>query len=162
MKQYLLILILMASTLCAISQVDENSYMIQNVGTGKVMRIKDANVKNGTPIIAYSPVEWKCVTWDFRKLANGNYHLVNLFSGKTMQPAVDGKGLEEQILDKNSTTQEYQVVKTSANHYLIKLWGTQLYLTAPDDASDTDLIALTPRKDSDLQLWTFKEQHPKL
>ncbi len=103
------------------SQVEENSYMVQNVGTGKVMRIKDANSKNGTPIVAYSPVEWKCVTWDFRKLANGNYHLVNLFSGKTMQPATDGKAMEEQPLDKNSETQQFQVVKTSRNQYEIKL-----------------------------------------
>jgi len=162
MKQYIWIFTLLLCTLSAMSQVEENSYMVQNVGTGKVMRIKDTNSKNGTPIVAYSPVEWKCVTWDFRKLANGNYHLVNLFSGKTMQPATDGKAMEEQPLDKNSETQQFQVVKTSRNQYEIKLKGSDLYLTAPDENTGFDQITLAPRNGTDLQRWTFKEQHPKL
>ncbi len=61
-------------------------FALKNVHTGKYVRIKDANGANGTPIVAYSPEDWKCMTWEFQPSANGCYTLKNLLSGKTFQP----------------------------------------------------------------------------
>src|ERR1700761_7736633 len=41
-------------------------FAMKNVHTGKYVRIKDANGANGTPIVAYSPENWKCMTWEFQ------------------------------------------------------------------------------------------------
>jgi len=124
-RNLLLLLINFFSGLNTVYCQDINgTYAIKNVQTGIFIRIKDANSKNGTPIVAYSPVNWKCVTWDFKK-QNGNfYQLVNLFSNKTLQPsaiAKEGTAMEEQPLVLGNTTQQYKFIPVEKNVYLIKL-----------------------------------------
>src|SRR6478672_5398391 len=98
-------------------------YAIKNVQTGMVLRIKDANSKDGTPIVAYDPVNWKCVTWDFKHVGGQTYQLQNLFSGKTLQPvnanAVQDNALEEQPLT-NNDVQQYEFIPVDKDVYLIK------------------------------------------
>jgi hypothetical protein len=56
------------------SQVIKGTYAIKNVETGMLLRIKDANKKDGTPLVAYSPVNWKCMTWDFIHVEGQSYY----------------------------------------------------------------------------------------
>src|ERR1700754_1051726 len=116
-------------------------YALKNVHTGKYVRIKDANGANGTPIVAYSPENWKCMTWEFRSSADGGHVLVNLFSGKTLQPLHGevraGVAMEEQPLDRNKN-QQYELVPASAGQYLVRLKGTSLYLTPADPGGATN------------------------
>jgi hypothetical protein len=130
------------------------------------VRIKDANGADGTPIVAYSPVNWKCVTWEFRPAADGSYTLKNLFSGKTLQPvngeARAGVTMEEQPLAKDKN-QQYEVIAAGDDRYYVRLKGADLYLTPSDPGGATNSsIILQPKKDGDLQLWTLVEQHPTM
>ena len=162
MKQKLLLIALVLIAAASKAQLSENSYAIRNVATGKVLRIEDANTQDGTPIVAYSPVNWKCVTWDCKRESDGLYQLVNLYSGKTMQAGNDGRSLEEQPVKEGDKKQQYEFVKVEKGQYLIRLAGTDLFITAPSDNSNSSLIKLTPKNNSALQLWTLKEQHPTL
>ncbi len=166
-RNLLLLLINFFSGLNTVYCQDINgTYAIKNVQTGIFIRIKDANSKNGTPIVAYSPVNWKCVTWDFKK-QNGNfYQLVNLFSNKTLQPsaiAKEGTAMEEQPLVLGNTTQQYKFIPVEKNVYLIKLKGTELYLCPSDSEGNiNNPIILKPNNNSRLQYWQLKEQHPEI
>lgn len=40
-----------------------NTYAIQNVGTGKNVRVRDAGIEDGTSIILYRAANWECMTW---------------------------------------------------------------------------------------------------
>ncbi len=145
----------------------QGDFALKNVYTGKYVRIKDANGANGTPIVAYSPVNWKCVTWEFKPFAGGSYTLKNLFSGKTLQPtngeARAGVAMEEQPIGKDAAVQEYEVISAGKDQYYVRLKGSELYLTPSDPGGETNSsIVLQPKKDGDLQRWTLVEQHPTM
>ena len=141
-------------------------FALKNVHTGKYVRIKDANGADGTPIVAYSPVNWKCVTWQFQPSAAGSYTLKNLLSGKTLQPlkgeTKPGTALEEQPLDAQKP-QEYELVAAGREQYRIRLKGTDLFLTPSDPRGATNSsIVLQPEQTGDLQEWVLVEQHPTM
>ena len=141
-------------------------FALKNVHTGKYVRIKDANGADGTPIVAYSPENWKCVTWQFQPSANGGHTLKNLFSGKTLQPqngdAKAGVAMEEQPIG-NTTRQDYELINAGKDVYYVRLKGTDLYLTPSDPGGATNSsIILQAKQDGDLQRWTLVEQHPTM
>jgi hypothetical protein len=147
-------------------KVIKGTYAIKNIQTGMVLRIKDANSKNGTPIVAYDPVNWKCVTWDFKHVEGQTYQLQNLFSGKTLQPvnanAVQDNALEEQPLT-NNDVQQYEFIPVQKDVYLIKLKGMDLYITPSDkDGKINSQIVLAKKDGTKLQQWTIYEQHPTM
>jgi Ricin-type beta-trefoil lectin domain-like len=141
-------------------------FALKNVHTGKYVRIKDANGADGTPIVAYSPENWKCVTWQFAPSANGSYTLKNLLSGKTLQPlkgeTKPGVSLEERPFDA-SKPQEYELVTVDKDKYRIRLKGTDLFITPSDPGGGTNTaIILQPQQAGDLQEWVLIEQHPTM
>ena len=71
------------STIEGICQNIKGTFAIKNVSTGMLLRVMDANKKNETPIVAYSPTNWKCMTWDFTKVEGNTYNVKNLFTNKT-------------------------------------------------------------------------------
>jgi len=145
------------------AQSIRGTYAIQNVKTGLVLRIQGAKTQNGTPLVAYPPTNWKCMTWDFQHVAGDTYQLRNLFSDKTFQPqaAADAPKLEEQPLKPGSSQQQWEFIPVSANTYRIKLTGTNLYVTPADaDGAVNSRMVLRPKADGSLQYWTLHEQHP--
>jgi len=148
------------------SQSIAGTYAIKNAETGIYLRIKDANTKDGTPIVAYSPVNWKCVTWDFKHIDNNTYQLANLFSGKTLQPKqapADKVGLEEQPLSSGANNQQFEFIPVEKDYYLIRLKGTDLYLTPSDGKGTVNApIVLAKKNNTKLQYWTLHEQHPTM
>ncbi len=168
MKHVITVAVLLLLTrLVVAAQAISGDYALKNVHTGKYVRIKDANSADGTPIVAYSPVEWKCVTWHFEPAdAAGAYTLKNLFSGKTLVPvkgqAQPGTALEELPLT-GQTIQQYELIAAGSGQYWIRLKGTQLYLSPADPKGATNsAIILQPKQTGDLQLWTLVEQHPTM
>lgn len=166
----ILILFLVVSRLQLSAQTQpakvHGDFALKNVHTGKYVRIKDANGANGTPIVAYSPVNWKCVTWQFQPSAAGSYTLKNLLSGKTLQPlkgeTKPGTALEEQPLDAQKP-QEYELVAAGREQYRIRLKGTDLFLTPSDPHGATNsIIILQPEQAGDIQEWVLIEQHPTM
>lgn len=149
------------------SQVISGTFAIRNAETGVVLRIKDADTRNGTPVVAYSPVNWKCVTWDFRKIEGNIYQLANLYSGKSLQPKqfvpAEGTVLEEQPLVSGKGDQQFEFIPAGNDSYLIRAKGTVLYLAPSDNKGTVNApIVLTGKSDSKLLRWTLKEQHPEM
>ncbi len=147
-------------------QVIKGTYAIKNVQTGMVLRIKDANKKDGTSLVAYTPVNWKCVTWDFHHIEGQTYKLQNLFTGKTIQSQNDipaaGDALKQQPLS-SETNQQYDFVPVEKNVYLIRLKGTDLYITPSDNKGTVNAPIIFSKKDgSKLQQWSIYEQHPDI
>ncbi|AHF16312.1 RICIN domain-containing protein [Niabella soli] len=167
MKKLIIVSFCLIIGVLAVAQpVIKGTFAIKNVHTGMVLRIKDANAKDGTPIVAYSPVNWKCVTWDFKHIEGNTYQLKNLFSGKTLQSAdpevKEGAALQEQPLSDNAL-QRYEFIPADKNSYLIKLKGKELYLTPADkDGTVNSKIIFAKKDGSKLQYWTIQEQHPTM
>lgn len=148
----------------AIAQVIKGTYAIKNAKTGMLLRIKDANSKDGTPLVAYNPVNWKCMTWDFQQVEGQAYQLMNLFTGKTFQPGAtpaENVSLVQQPLAESSP--QYEFIKTGEKTYLIRLKGTRLYITPSDkNGSVNSSIILAEKNNDKSQEWIIYEQHPEM
>lgn len=148
-------------------QVIKGTFAIKNAETGVLLRPLDANHKNGTPIVAYSQVNWKCVTWDFKNIADQTYQLQNLFTSKTFEPAklnpVDGDGLKQMPLTTNQSSQLFEFIPVRENSFMIRLKNTELYLT-PSDVTGTinAPILLKKASNNNTQVWILVEQHPTM
>ena len=166
-KQFYLLLgvIFLLFSLKMSAQIIKGTYAIKNVQTGMLLRIKDANNKNATPLVAYEPVNWKCMTWDFKHVEGDTYQLKNLFTGKTFQAAelINGGVLEQQPLVTAQLNQQYDFVLLQNNIYFIKQKGTDLYLTPEDKKGVVNTgIKLYKKDGSKLQQWIIYEQKPTM
>lgn len=161
-----IIAITLLFTFTGYSQVIKGTYAIKNVQTGLLLRIKDAGKADGTPLVAYTPVNWKCVTWNFNHKDGQTYQLRNLFTGKTIQPINEapsaGDALEQQPIS-NTISQQYEFIPVEKNVYLIKLKNTELYVTPFDDKGIVnDPLILSKKMSGKLQQWIIYEQHPEI
>jgi len=165
-KKLCCILTLLIAALAVNAQAIKGTYAIKNVATGMVLRVKDAQSANGTPLVSYSPVNWKCVTWDFKQVEGQTYQLKNLFTGKTFQPRqspIEGALMEEQPLASQNVIQEYDFLPAEENSYLIRMKDTDLYLTPADEKGATNSgILLAKKNGGKLQRWILEEQHPTM
>jgi hypothetical protein len=167
MKKHIILFCLLAiGLITAKAQTIQGTYAIKNVQTGMLLRIKDANTKDGTPLVSYDPEDWKCMTWDFKQVDANTYQLKNLLSGKTFEPAgaiTAGTALHEEPLSTTATTQLYEFEQVAKDTYTIKLKGTDLYVTPSDEKGRTNSsIILSPKSGSKLQQWTIYQQSPTI
>ncbi|MFD1670911.1 RICIN domain-containing protein [Agrilactobacillus yilanensis] len=138
-----------------------NAHMIQNVSSGKVIRPRDAQITDGTPIIQYTPQNWECTTWQFIDLGNSEYLFKDLYTQKSFQPVstpVDGVELEQQAIGGNPL-QHWIIHKLADEAISIQLKGTNLFITSPDNKVNSRL-QLRPYTGSSTQQWHLKEQRP--
>ncbi|GAA3920889.1 hypothetical protein GO495_00830 [Chitinophaga oryziterrae] len=163
---FLAVVLLLCSTLPAVmAQEIKGDFAIKNVQQGLLLRVKDAGSANGTPLVVYEPENWKCMTWNFEQVNGQVYKLKNLFTGKTFEAAkpAAGEAFTEQPLVQQSTAQQYEFVPLRKNVYLIKLQGTDLYLTpAGADAKINTPVILAKKNGTAAQEWTIYEQHPTM
>lgn len=168
MRRYLITGSLLLLMHCYVSgQTIKGKYAIKNVETGMLLRVKDASNKNGTPLVAYPPQNWKCMTWNFISVEGNTYQLKNLFTGKTFQPKAGGDttaaALEEQVLSTASSNQQFDFEPAGKNIYWIKLKGTELYLTSGDKKGTVNLPVILSRKSGNKeQEWTIYAQAPTM
>jgi hypothetical protein len=165
-KTLLLICIVLFAAARLSAQVIKGNYAIKNTETGLLLRIKDANSKNGTPLVSYYPQNWKCMTWAFKHQEGNTYQLQNLFTNKTFQPQAAPSAnvsLEEQPLVVDAKNQQYEFVAAGKDAYLIKLKNSDLYLTPGDKEGESDVPVILAKKDGGKhQLWTIYEQSPTM
>jgi hypothetical protein len=138
-----------------------NTYAIQNVKTGKNIRVYNAGINDETKIILYTHHNWECMTWQFIQLEGDAYLLKNLYTQKTFQPSsspMAGIDLWQQILG-GDNLQYWEFIKQSDETYLIRLKGTELYITISSDKNNSSIILL-PIQNSAEQQWRLIEQHP--
>lgn len=139
----------------------ENTFAIQNVETGNALRPKGANYESGVEIIAYPLKNWECITWEMIEIDTNTYLLKDLFTEKTFQPKSEpkeGVGLWQQSMG-GTKLQYWEFIKQTDNTYLIRLKGTELYITTSSNEIDSPII-LMPKQDSKTQLWKLVRQTP--
>ncbi|MDQ6815615.1 MAG: RICIN domain-containing protein [Bacteroidota bacterium] len=166
-RTLLIMVVLLFCSFDTIAQEIKGTFAIKNVTTGMLLRVMDANKKNETPIVAYSPTNWKCMTWDFTKVEGNTYTLKNLFTNKTFQPqkpeVTAGIALVQQPREGNSQIQQWEFLSEGSNTYLIRLKGTDLYITPSDSKGTINSQTILAKKDgTKLQQWTIYEQHPEM
>jgi hypothetical protein len=136
------------------------SFAIHNVKTGKNIRPYNAGISDGNDIILYPHHEWKCMTWQFHHIDGTAYQLQNLYTQKTFEPMSIlelGVALWQQPLNTNSP--QWEFIKQQEEIYLIKLKGTELYITISSDKTNSPII-LMPYENSNNQQWVLLEQYP--
>jgi hypothetical protein len=82
-----------------------NTFAIQNIETGKDIRVHNAGIDNACKIILFSHQNWECMTWQFIQLEGDSYLRKNLYTHKTFQPSAPpeaGVALWQQPLGGNS------------------------------------------------------------
>lgn len=165
-KLFLLTAFCLCLIIPAFSQGIKGNYAIKNVQTGMLLRVKDAGSKNGTPLVAYYPENWKCMTWNFKNTGKNTYQLQNLLTSKTFQPTTEANAdvaFEEQPLVKDAANQQYEFIAVKKDTYLIKLKGTELYVTPADNkGSVNSAIVLATKRSTPEQLWNIYEQAPTM
>lgn len=139
----------------------ENTFAIQNVWSGKDIRVYNAGNENGTKIILYNHNNWECMTWQLIGLEDDTYLLKNLYTQKSFQPSTSpksGVGLWQQTLG-GSRFQYWEFIKQPDETYLIRLKGTELYITVTSDENNSDIVLMS-KQDSEHQLWRLIRQNP--
>lgn len=138
-----------------------NTYAIQNVKSGMNIRPYNAKIPDETEIIQYKHANWECMTWQLISLDDGSTLLKNLYTHKTFQPSASpeaGVSLFQKPLEANAL-QYWEFIGQPDETYLIRLKGTEFYVTVSDDKQDSNII-LMPKSDADDQRWKLIEQHP--
>ena len=165
-KNILLLAIFLVPAFSVFSQQIKGHYAIKNVQTGMLLRVMDAHSENGTPLVAYGPENWKCMTWEFNTTGSNVYQLQNLLTGKTFEPSEKpdaGVTLVEEPIGNSTSYQQYEFIKDRDNKYLIRLRGTNLYLAPQDKKGSTNsAIILAARTNSPEQLWEIYSQNPTM
>ncbi len=166
-SSFILLIVMTGFLFEASGQNIKGTYAIKNVETGLLLRIKDANNQDKTPLVAYTPINWKCMTWDFQQVEGETYRLRNLFTNKTFQPVAkakkEGVALEQMPLLKGEEIQEWEFIPVSKDVYQIKLKNSDLYLTPSDEHGQVNSpILLSGKKEGKLQNWTIYLQDPQM
>lgn len=135
-------------------------FAIQNVQTGKNLRPFEAGKANGNKLVLYHHHRWKCMTWELIKVENETFRMQNQYTLKSFQtagqPVANAKLLQQPLTDK---AREWELIKQSNDEYLIKLKGTELYISISKDETNSEIILL-PRKGTKDQLWRLVKQNP--
>ena len=165
MKKFLFVLLVnlfVSSSL--ISQKISGTYAIQSIATTKNLRPYDAGNHNGNKIVLYNHVEWKCMTWQFIYISDNTYQLKNLFTSKTFQAKelLDKKSaaIDQQPLS-DSRLQLWEFIKKAENNYMIRLKGTELYISALSTQTNSEIVLLPESKNA-LQSWKLIAQNPDM
>lgn len=164
--KFLISIAFLINNAVAFGQIITGNFAIKNVSTGMLLRVKDAQSADGTPLVAYYPENWKCMTWRFISQKENTYQLQNLLTRKTFQPAGDANSesfLEEKQLLSGSSAQQYEFILVKNDTYRIRQKDTELYLTLDSEKAVVNTtIKLAKKKDSTAQLWTIYKQEPTM
>ncbi len=148
------------------AQIIKGNYAIKNVQNGMLLRVKDANGADGTPLVAYYPENWKCMTWDFKHIEGNTYQLQNLLTNKTFESVntpANNAPLNEQPMVAGKAIQEYEFEDAGNSTYRIKLKNTSLFITPSNKKGGVNTqIILAEKTDEKYQLWTIYQQAPTM
>lgn len=136
-----------------------NVYALQNAANGKCLRIYNAGIQDGTPLIIYPHHNWECMTWQVIGLKDGTCLLKNLYTQKTFAPQAPEANAACLQVNLGESEYCYWVLEQDSNSVRLRLQGTDLYLTAMSDETDSRPV-LQPRQDRDTQRWILLPQNP--
>jgi hypothetical protein len=139
------------------------SYQIANKKHGDLLRPKDANNKDGTPIVLYSAQPWKCLTWKLSPAEKSTFTVQNHFTGKTF--TLESKDKENRVIQvvipKDAAKDiKWRFVKLDDGNYRITDPKSGNDLTAVKGDKDEIRIALQPWEKKDEQKWELRQIDP--
>jgi hypothetical protein len=137
-----------------------NAYAIQNIKTGKDIRVHNAGIEDERRTTLYSHHNWECITWQFIEVGDSTFLLKNLYTQKSFQPSKtpqEGVTLWQQPL--GGSLQFWEFLKQADGTFFIKLKDTELYITISAEENHSDII-LMPLQNSANQKWKLIPQQP--
>jgi Ricin-type beta-trefoil lectin domain-like len=141
------------------------SYQIRNKKYGDLLRPRDANSANGTPLVLYPAEPWKCMTWKLSSAGESRFFLQNHFTSKTFSPKAgeEKQAAVAQVPFGKSEEERpaWQFTKLADGTYKITDAKTGNALTAVKPADSSARIVVQPWEDSDAQKWELIEIDPK-
>ena len=146
---------------------EATTYQIRNLKYGDLLRPKDANGANGTPIVLYSAQPWKCMTWRLRPAGDSAFHLKNLFTMKTFSAGNDTNlpspaVTQVPLAKEGSESPVWQFTKLSDGSYKITDHKSGKALTATKATGEYSVkIVVAPWQDSDEQKWQLEKMDTK-
>ena len=147
--------------------VEATTYQIRNVKYGDLLRPRDANHANGTPIVLYSAQPWKCMTWRLQPAGETAFLVRNLFTGKTFHAAFATNAQPADVtqvpLPKNASEgPAWRFVLLDDGHYKITDDKSGKVLTAVKKTGEySAIIAVAPWSNLDDQKWTLEKIDPQ-
>jgi hypothetical protein len=140
------------------------SYQIMNKKHGDLLRPKDANGSDGTPIVLYSAQLWKCLTWKLTATGESEFIVQNHFTSKSFAMASDGKGnpvIQVPLPKDTAKAIRWRFVKLADGAFRIADPKSVNVLTAVKGENDDEVrIALLPWDEKDEQKWELKQIDP--
>ena len=146
----------------------EGTYMIQNQRHELLLRPQNANKSDGAPIVLYPKYPWKCLSWRFESRPDLTYRLMNLFTGKTMQPKSGGRTGAVQVIQgtpktEKSSDQFWRLVPLKKGLYRISnIAGDKVLTAVQADPGGEIHIYLMPWMDKKEQKWKLLDLPEKL
>ncbi len=143
------------------------SYQIRNKKFGDLLRPRDANSADGTPIVLYPAQSWKCMTWKFAPAGDAQFHLQNHFTSKTIaassasgdKPAPVSQVPLGKKADESPT---WHFTRLDDGTFKITDAKTGKALTASKDSGDDEVkIVLQKWTGTEEQKWEISEIDPK-
>ena len=142
------------------------SFQIRNHKFSRLLRPKDANNANGTPIVLYSPQPWKCMTWKFHPAGESVFQLQNHFTSKTFAAGTgagspDAMAVRQVPFGKGAEGRPaWKFTKLADGTYQITEPKSGQALTAVQD-QDGLRIVLSPWTARDEQKWELLKTDPR-
>jgi hypothetical protein len=130
---------------------------------GDLLRPKDANSSDGTPIVLYSAQPWKCLTWKLSPTDKSTFTVQNYFTGKTFTSKSRDKenGVIQAAIPKDAAKAiTWRFVKLDDGNYRITDPTSGNDLTAVKGENDEIRIALLPWEKKDEQEWELRQIDP--
>jgi hypothetical protein len=142
--------------------IGPKSYQIENKKYSRLLRPKDANGDDGTPIVLYPAQSWKCLTWELAPVGSDEFTLRNHFTSKTFAAAEgsDRPIVQVPFAKDAAKAVKWRVTKLPDGSYRIADPKSGAALTAVDDKDGGYRIVLSPWADKDEQKWTLHPTDP--
>ena len=151
---------------------EATTYQIRNVMYGELLRPRDANSAEGTPIVLYPAQPWKCMTWRLQPASDSahpdaTFHLKNLFTAKTFHAVADTNSAQQPVTQlrfpKNGgEISSWQFVSlTDGNYQILDAKSGNVLTAIKTDGSGEAHIVTAPWQNQDNQKWHLEKIDPK-
>jgi hypothetical protein len=142
------------------------SFQIRNHKYGDLLRPKDANGADGTPLVLYPAEPWKCMTWRFHASGELGIQLQNHFTSKTLAATPGNQTpvpVSQVPFAKDSRERPtWQFTRLSDGSYKITDAKSGKALTATKAESDSaPRVVIEAWRDGADQKWDLIEIDPK-
>ncbi len=162
----------------ATAQVPEaTTYQIRNVKFGDLLRPRDANNADGTPIVLYPAQPWKCMTWRLNpedssaasgSTSNTVFRVKNLFTSKTFCADTNASAAQQRVTqlrfpkDKDAAVPGWRFVALGNDNYEIVDAKSGNVVTAIKDEGASEAHVVTAKWGNlDNQKWHLEKIDPK-